>query len=40
MTKAKKILAMVLCAVMCLSMLPIWALAEESTEPADNANAI
>ena len=39
MTNAKKILAMVLCAVMCLSLLPIWALAEESTEPADNTNA-
>ena len=39
MTNAKKILAMVLCTVMCLSLLPIWALAEESIEPADNANA-
>ena len=39
MTKGKKILAMLLCAVMCLSLFPTLALAEEITEPADNASA-
>ena len=39
MTKGKKIMAMLLCAVMCLSLFPTLALAEEITEPADNASA-